>query len=349
MMDSRRNALSTASSKQSDHAGLWLDKYLAKQLNRGESIRQEQQAPQQTLVEETAAIAEPEDYAAYFQRWQNALRTCGAQTQEAEIEGRMVIGLGDEGVLETAITLHHTYGVPYIPGSALKGLTASFARQRLSGWQPSGEAYTTLFGNTDVAGYVTFFDALYVPGSGRQQKALYADVLTVHHPDYYQKGDSPPADWDSPTPIPFLSATGKYLIALGGPEEWVQAAFTILALALEEAGVGAKTSSGYGRLRFAAQATAPRTLSEPTVTHMPEADPGQARVDALIRDLKALPSARVAPEINRFIERWRKLNVSDALKRQAAQAIVQKVREAGREKASADKAWYQELLASIEE
>ncbi len=40
--------------------------------------------------------------------------------------GRMVIGLGGENVLETGITLHHTYGTPLIPGTALKGLASHY-------------------------------------------------------------------------------------------------------------------------------------------------------------------------------------------------------------------------------
>jgi len=40
----------------------------------------------------------------------------------------------------------------------------------------------------------------------------------------------------------------KYLIALHGPDEWVKAAFEILAHALRGEGIGAKTSSGYGRM-----------------------------------------------------------------------------------------------------
>ena len=35
---------------------------------------------------------------------------------------RMVVGLGAENVHETSMTLHHIYGIPYIPGSALKGI-----------------------------------------------------------------------------------------------------------------------------------------------------------------------------------------------------------------------------------
>ena len=75
-------------------------------------------------------------------------------------------------------------------------------------------------------------------------------MITVHHPDYYQ-GDQAPADWDNPTPVPFLSATGVYLLALAGDPQWVEAAYKILALALCEEGVGAKTSSGYGRMTIA--------------------------------------------------------------------------------------------------
>src|SRR6266516_6731851 len=134
---------------------------------------------------------------------------CTVRPREAEVQGRMVIGMGDESVLETSVTLHHTYGVPYIPGSALKGLAASYVRQKLGEeWQKEGEAYKTIFGETNDAGYITFFDAYYVPGSGYKGQVLYPDVIAVHHQNYYQGGEKAkaPADWDSPIPVPFLSA-----------------------------------------------------------------------------------------------------------------------------------------------
>src|SRR5205823_1780838 len=168
-------------------------------------------------------------------------------------------GLGDESVLETAISLHRTYGVPYIPGSALKGLAASYARQRLGDdWHKDSKAYEIVFGNTDDAGYITFFDGLYIPGTGFSGKALWPDVITVHHQKYYQNPNTPPADWDDPIPVPFLTATGSYLIALAGPElekqeEWIDTTFAILKDALAELGIGAKTSSGYGRLELEAK------------------------------------------------------------------------------------------------
>lgn len=43
--------------------------------------------------------------------------------------GRMIIGLGGENVLETGLTLNHTYGTPMIPGTALKGLAAHYCHK----------------------------------------------------------------------------------------------------------------------------------------------------------------------------------------------------------------------------
>ncbi len=40
-----------------------------------------------------------------------------------ELSWRMVIGLGASHPQETSMTLHHIYGIPYIPGSAVKGVT----------------------------------------------------------------------------------------------------------------------------------------------------------------------------------------------------------------------------------
>jgi CRISPR-associated protein Cmr6 len=227
------------------HTGLWIDKFLP---------HQEKGAGQKKADHFKQAIR-PVDglYEPFYRRWETALQEAGAQMHKATVKGRLAIGLGGESVLETSISLHHTYGVPYIPGSALKGLAAHYAKNRLEKWDAGTDAYQIVFGDTKSAGYVTFYDALYFPGSANygeyKDTPLALDVMTVHHPDYYGgKKESAPADWDSPTPISFLSATGSYLIALGGPQEWVEAAFKILAGALRDEGVGAKTSSGYGRM-----------------------------------------------------------------------------------------------------
>lgn len=254
---------------QGPHAGLWLDKFLINQSTeanvKGRLNRNRPLTPKARLIEDVAAIPVVPAYAKFFMRWQAGLKNLEAKIGTATIQGRMAVGMGDESVLETSVKLHRTYGVPYIPGSALKGLAASYARNRIGGaWAMGIEAYNIVFGKMEEAGYVIFHDALYVPGSGPTGFAgrpLHADVITVHHKDYYgnkcmkdAEGNETliaPADWDDPNPVPFLSATGDYLVAvsaISGCDEWIKRTWEILKRALREEGIGAKTSSGYGRL-----------------------------------------------------------------------------------------------------
>lgn len=233
---------------QTAHAGLWYDKYLDQQFPQSSQSYVPYQTgltPYQQLVRTVSEFELLPLYQAFFKRWEQSLTACGACLFTAKTRGRQVIGLGSAGVIENAITLHHTYGVPYLPGSALKGLAAHYARNYLdTPWQKGGEAYNNLFGSQKRAGVVTFHDAL--PSAYRFEP----DILTVHHRGYYQQGETP-ADWDSPVPIPFLTVvSGVFYIPLAGPEAWVQAAATILNGALSELGIGAKTYSGYGRMRL---------------------------------------------------------------------------------------------------
>lgn len=277
------------------HAGLWHDKFLSYQESKDESKRsqsesegKDKESPRTTLVKEVATIEVPKAYNWFYKQWYEELQQMGKKREaklfEATAKGRLIIGLGMESVLETGIALHHTYGVPYLPGSALKGLTASYMQRIREKLQPKGEqaeaaayeqinqAYKVIFGDTDDAGYITFFDALYIPGTGYDDQALYPDIITVHHQEYYQHSkDQPrkdqhgkdqhdrqpaPADWDSPIPVPFLSATGSYLVALAASdikeeavrEQWIMSTKSLLGAALKSMGIGAKTSSGYGRM-----------------------------------------------------------------------------------------------------
>lgn len=268
-MDGRRDCLKTIDGYPATaHAGLWLDKYLPN----SEKGKGEEKAKH---FRQAAVQAVEPLYGQFYAHWEKSLAEIGAQTRPARVLGRLSIGLGGESVLETSISLHRTYGVPHIPGSALKGLAASYARKRLDDW--TAEHSKVLFGDTDVAGYVTFFDALYIPESAKANTPLALDVMNVHHPEYYRgEKDAAPADWDSPTPISFLSATGSYMIALRGPDEWVDAAFEILAHALKEESIGAKTSSGYGRMEIEGFSTQPSSTSQ--------AQP------AVVATLKSLPS-----------------------------------------------------------
>lgn len=178
-------------------------------------------------------------------------------------KNRMILGLGNENVLETGLTLHHTYGTPMIPGTALKGLAAHYCDQ-VWGWRKKdkkfkrGEEYhMAIFGTTEDAGHIIFHDAWITPETLKD--SLRPDVMTPHHGDYYSgknSGTAAPTDFDDPNPVTFLSVSGTFHIAVSCdvPEEkqWTSFAFELLADALREWGIGGKTGAGYGRLETVA-------------------------------------------------------------------------------------------------
>lgn len=238
--------------RHASHSGLWFDKFLSEQTESGK--------PMESFVKhvrQTCKIGESKAYSSFYDRWLADLHALGVTPYKATVQGRMALGLGNASVIETGTQFHHTYGVPFISGSSLKGVASAYANANLSAvWQVGGSAHETVFGSQAFAGFVTFFDALPLPGDW---KAL-PDVMTVHHRDYYGGvPDKAPADWDDPTPIPFLSVSGTFLIALYAPDAppWVEPCYGILRDALRQEGVGAKRSSGYGRLNLYSQPVEP--------------------------------------------------------------------------------------------
>ncbi|MEQ1556165.1 MAG: type III-B CRISPR module RAMP protein Cmr6, partial [Gallionella sp.] len=114
------------------------------------------------------------------------------------------------------------------------------------------------------AGWFIFFDALPI-----SPVTLAADVMTPHYDKWYEQGgdetkntnaDTVPADWHSPIPVTFLTvkkATFQFGIAVrAGLKANDQTAaktalhevMAVLQDALEWAGAGAKTATGYGRM-----------------------------------------------------------------------------------------------------
>ncbi len=259
-------ALSNTPKTQGFHVGLWLDKYLKEQYIVGEHgagspAEKQAKSARSTHLKAAEKPPIPEGYKEAYERWEQGLKEAGCHTTTAKVEGRMIVGLGDKNPLEMGITLQHTWGVPYIPGSALKGLASATAARLIADkdWQrtktlPADEKSSAdiLFGDTEQIGRIIFHDAWWIPNEAHVP--IHLDVMTVHHPEYYQKAIPndlvPPSDTDSPNPVSFLSTNGSYLIALEGDPLWCRAAYDLLEIGLTDLGVGAKTHSGYGRLRL---------------------------------------------------------------------------------------------------
>ena len=157
-------------------------------------------------------------------------------TLDAIATAPFTTGLGNEHPLENGFAFLNPYGLPYLPGSGVKGVLRQAARELTSGdWgDPQGwDAGTihllerrghatiqlsiidVLFGRETpdgdgdhVRGALSFWDALpQIPGD-----TLAVDIMTPHQSHYYQKrqdrksGDSTsPHDSGAPNPISFLT------------------------------------------------------------------------------------------------------------------------------------------------
>ncbi|MEJ5369567.1 MAG: type III-B CRISPR module RAMP protein Cmr6 [Bryobacteraceae bacterium] len=158
---------------------------------------------------------------------------------EATATAPFTTGLGNEHPLENGFSFLNPYGLPYLPGSGVKGVVREAARQLATGmWEDSrgwhtepvgaftvredGEerkialtALDVLFGretpegeSDHFRGVLTFWDVVPVI----QEKSLRVEVMTPHQSHYYQQktdrksGDSKsPHDSGQPNPILFLT------------------------------------------------------------------------------------------------------------------------------------------------
>jgi CRISPR-associated protein Cmr6 len=197
--------------------------------------------------------------------------------ENIQIKWRLIVGLGASHPQETSMTLHHIYGIPYIPGSAIKGVTRHWAvlkfaeelsRREKKDFEIAVEEVSKaledgkgldelkvgdlefsqlieIFGTQKQQGKVIFFNAYPIGDIN-----LKIDVMNPHYPEYYSKGQAP-TDWQNPIPIKFLTVENTkfqfYLAVRGENSNKILEKTKELCLkALKEHGIGAKTSLGYG-------------------------------------------------------------------------------------------------------
>ena len=270
-MQATRNCLKSVS--DGSHAGLILARYLKEQEGKGTDATKKLKRTE--LFEHAMEAMERAKpfYERYFARWKDSWRfTPGSEKsyrgsmKEFTIESRMIIGLESDNVLEAGLTLHHTYGVPYIPGSAVKGLCAHYCHELGNDFVEGSKLYRTIFGDQTRAGMVQFHDALIDPTSLKinpttKENCLHKDVMTPHHRDYYGSPKDKvvsPTEFDSPVPVTFLSVSGKFLFVISCDDKdedgnvspngkrWLDFVWKLLGDALKNKGIGGKTNSGYG-------------------------------------------------------------------------------------------------------
>jgi CRISPR-associated protein Cmr6 len=195
-------------------------------------------------------------YQSAYQNWHETLKHQYPQLIliKAVLKTPLAIGLGNTTPLENGFTLHHTYGTPMLPGTALKGLLRRVARAH----NLSADTQSILFGSEESASHLTYWDAWLEPSKDAQP--FQQDVVTVHHQNYYTskgKGNETvkhvfPTDFDDPNPVSFLTVKKGtiFCIALTSTtpkaDPWLWVAAQLAKHALEYTGIGGKTNAGYG-------------------------------------------------------------------------------------------------------
>jgi CRISPR-associated protein Cmr6 len=105
-----------------DHLGLAYDAWAPTEVADGK-VSDDNRRP---WLERLAEHAVSPDYARSFDRWKASFSATGDRLAELTLASRLLIGHGNASAIDVGLTVHHTWGVPVIPGSALKGLVAHY-------------------------------------------------------------------------------------------------------------------------------------------------------------------------------------------------------------------------------
>lgn len=175
------------------------------------------------------------------------------RTIEVRTVARFATGLGADHPTENGFSFDPASGLPFLPGSALKGLCR---RAALLEGRDAGTC-TRWFGPERITagsggrqGEVTFFDAFPV-----QWPRLAVDIVNCHHPEYYRtqtdqkvRNRKPPTETEDPVPVYFLTVDrgAVFSVPLLAPAADADVVAEVMLSGLRWLGLGAKTAVGYG-------------------------------------------------------------------------------------------------------
>jgi len=111
--------------------GLYFQKWQA--WDSFDSFKREKSRPE--YFSEVARIVEAIYHHPTYRQWHEqyfrALQTHGVESVPYTTVWRLLVGWGSNPTMEAGLTLHHLYGFPYIPGSAVKGLLHHLAEMEV--------------------------------------------------------------------------------------------------------------------------------------------------------------------------------------------------------------------------
>lgn len=242
-------------------------------------------------------------------------------TFEATLAARLMVNMAG-GVIENAgICLDRCFGLPFIPGSAVKGIARAQALWEVKEAKPDDKLRLLRlalalfgYGKQDVTGKGDWVwaagknlaqevaaslkadefkgCACFLPAYPTTPPMLVVDMVNPHYPDYY-RGKRPHAtDDENPVPNYFPaveagSAFGFAVLLNRVPEgfhacELLDAARGWIERAITQKGVGAKTAAGYGWFRMGTPASVPAAATSDAPTPTVAPPPPTSPADTLI-------------------------------------------------------------------
>jgi CRISPR-associated protein Cmr6 len=236
------------------HLGLWLNRCLVENPQTPDTDKEKSQPGRRDLF--IAAVealrtdvrgSAADLYRPFYERWQRL--TSAGHTPPGRVRREAVVTAVERILLHPAtgatvtqsgLLLHHTYGVPYLPGSALKGIARAYLASRFGHYPTlSADLFGTMQGEEEESddtekeegqtnnepeeqlsgGYFDFYDALWVPEPPDSAhlvehtpaspfSPLALDIVNPHHSRYNEPGAGPrqePHGLWAPVPVPTLS------------------------------------------------------------------------------------------------------------------------------------------------
>ena len=242
------------------HMGLWFERFFHGYESDFAAVDQEGRSAwlRQFDLKQVGARSELE---AKAEKVEQLAASQGGQARVYQCTAPFVTGMGNPHPLENGFTWHPTLGMPYLPGSAVKGLVRAAVELAYQG-EDKPALLKRWFGTEakgdvpEASGSFIFLDALPV-----EPCALVPEVMTPHMGKWYEKGgktptakDTQPGDWHSPVPVGYLTARNLQLQFAVMPRPGVNAAeleqvWQALDYALQWLGAGGKTAQGFGTMQ----------------------------------------------------------------------------------------------------
>ena len=191
-----------------------------------------------------------------FDKWTAAVKGVEKENKAISFDitslTKVIFGFGNDSALEVGVHLNKPWGVPYISGSAIKGVVASYLRKTKTLDEGSPDyvnIFGGIYGEKDYSGAVVFNDAWLYPDC---DSWFERDIINPHYQQYYSENRLPDG-MDDPVPVQTLVLRPglSFFVSMQGPENLLKYLKNALKEALCEGGIGAgaKTAVGYGRFK----------------------------------------------------------------------------------------------------